>query len=221
MSPDFDATSPLFIRVFRQYTRLLFYRRFKYVWLKTDYKPARTRSTLFYANHSSWWDGLIPFLLNEFHFRQDGRAIMEDKQMETYGFFRKIGAVPIDRTNPRSAIKVLQKSAEFLNEPGRSLYFFPQGRMFSECHPLKFEQGLSRLSEMFNENVDIVPLAISTSNIRYDKPELFLKTDEPVELDPVLSKPERNTILENRLLQLLKTTQDEAALDDGGFKRLV
>lgn len=221
MSADFNTTSPLFIRIFRHYTWLLFYRRFKYVWLKSNYIPAPGRSTLYYANHSSWWDGLIPLLLNEFYFRQEGRAIMEDKQMERYRFFKKIGAVPINRSNPRSALTVLQKSAEFLNHPGRSLYFFPQGRIYTECHPLEFEKGLSKLTQMLSEGVDIVPFAISITTIRYDKPELFLKTDEPVELSSTLPQQERNTILEKRLGQVLKTTQDEATSENDGFERLV
>lgn len=220
MDPDFHATSPWFIRFFRHYTWLLFYRRFEHVWLNSAYHPSPDRSTVYFANHTSWWDGLIPFLLNEFHFRQEGRAIMEYKQMERYRFFRKIGAVPIDRDHPRSAMQVIRKSADFLNQPGRSLYIFPQGRMYSECDPIEFEGGLSRLVEL-TEAVDFVPLAITINTVRFDKPELYLASGEPAELPETFSHQERTIVMMKQLEQILRTTRKHSICGVEGFTQFL
>ena len=220
MSDPFNHISPLFIRLFRSYTRLLFYRRFKYVWLFDRYRPSPERSTIFYANHSSWWDGLIPLLLNEYHYRQNGRALMEDRQITTYPFFRKIGAVPVARDHPRQAMHILREAAAFLDQPGRSLYIFPQGRMFTECAPLQFESGLARLSEL-TTLVDIVPLAISVTTMRYDKPELLLRTSEPVVLSGEMPRLKRNELLIARLQQLLQENQKACREGPEEYQRLV
>ncbi len=121
--------------------------------------------------------------------------------MEQYRFFRKIGAVPIYREHPRSALQVIRKSADFLSQPGRSLYIFPQGRMYSECDPIEFEGGLSRLAELTGP-VDFVPLAITITTIRYDKPELYLAVGPTVIAQPDISRQDRTSYFQARLNEL-------------------
>ena len=159
-------------------------------------------------------------MLNEFHYRQDGRAIMEDKQFKQYPFFRKIGAVPINRDDSRQAVKVLQQSAKFLSLPKRSLYFFPQGEIFTECDELKFESGLAKLSEM-TEYTDIVPLAISITTIRSDKPELFIRTGPPVDVSGELQRKQRTAIFEKTLRMIWKENQAACKTGSESYKRLI
>lgn len=145
---------------------------------------------------------------------------MEDKQVTQYPFFRKIGAVPINRDDSRESVKVLQQSAKFLSQPGRSLYFFPQGEMFTECDDLQFQGGLAKLSEM-TEKTDIVPLAISITTIRYDKPELFIRTGPPVDVSGELHRRQLTTILEKSLGMILKENQAACKSGSESYRRLV
>lgn len=53
----------------------------------------RTRPMVFYGNHSSWWDGLVTYMLSREHLALDGYWMMEERQLARYGFFRRTGRV--------------------------------------------------------------------------------------------------------------------------------
>lgn len=139
------------------------------------YEPTPGRSTIYFLNHSRWWDGLIPLLLNEFRFRQDARAMMDRSQWERYRFFRHLGAFPVDLHEPRRATASLRYAADWLASPGHSLYLYPEGRFFpAHLRERTFQPGLAWLSRQ-HEAVDLVPVGIATQNYRASRPELFLK----------------------------------------------
>ena len=140
--------------------------------------------------------------------------------MQKFGFFRKIGAIPINRNNPRSALTTLQEASGFLGYPGRALYFYPQGKMTHECDPIRFEGGLSRLSTMVPD-CDFVPIAVSVTTIRTDKPELFIRIGEPVDIYHQLSKAERTVIYQNRVTSLLRKNQTACRDGPDGYSRIV
>ncbi|MDX1586425.1 MAG: hypothetical protein R3222_06770, partial [Balneolaceae bacterium] len=52
--------SSLFIALFSRYVRFLFWRRFSNIWIRQEYKPNSYSKTVYYLNHHSWWDGIIP-----------------------------------------------------------------------------------------------------------------------------------------------------------------
>jgi 1-acyl-sn-glycerol-3-phosphate acyltransferase len=173
------SESRLFLTVFRIYTRLLFKRRFRRVHLNNRYNTVRNRSTLYYLNHSTWWDALIPFMLNEYHFKQNARALMDIEQLKKYRFFRKIGAFSIDRQNPRSALYSMNKTREWLGLENSSIYFFPEGSIRNEFDPIQFEHGIGWLARECKQT-DLVPIAIHINLVRSDKPDLFIDVGEPV-----------------------------------------
>ena len=95
-----------FIAVFDIYVRNLFRRRFKNILIDQEYQPSAESRTIYYLNHTSWWDGLIPLLLNQKRFRQKARAMMEDKQMLEHRFFRKIGAFSVNLQGSQSGCQI-------------------------------------------------------------------------------------------------------------------
>ena len=60
---------------------------------------AEPGGTLFLANHSCWWDLFLAHILNE-AIPVDGYGMMEHFNMRRFGFFRRIGAFSVDRTDP-------------------------------------------------------------------------------------------------------------------------
>ncbi|NBB77360.1 MAG: hypothetical protein GVY02_08275, partial [Bacteroidetes bacterium] len=104
--------TPWFIFIFDLYVRNLFWRRFKNVWVDINYEPDSRSRSLYYLNHTSWWDGLIPLLLNQKIFKQKARAMMEDKQMIEHGLFKRVGAFSVNLENPRSAVRSLRYAVE-------------------------------------------------------------------------------------------------------------
>jgi chlorobactene lauroyltransferase len=203
---------------FKWYTRWLFKRRFEHVWLNLGYSPSSAQSTLYFANHHLWWDGLSPLLLNEFVFGQRARAIMEDKQMLKYRFFSRIGAFSIDRENARSALYSLDVASDWLQDPGNSLYLYPEGKITAPADPLVFEPGIVRIIQNAPE-ADVVPIAYVLSNRNGAKPDLFINVGRPISPDPYLAKNDHLEILRSNLELLLSETLKLSKVDNHGFKR--
>jgi len=209
--------SPVFIKFFRLYTKLLFKWRFKTVWLKQEYEPISECKTVYFLNHHSWWDGLIPLMLNEYRFRQQARAIMEDKQMNTYSLFQKIGAFSINRDDPRSAVTSLRYAVKSFNRDHASLFIYPEGTITPAGSSMNFEGGLAWLHDKLDD-VDFVPVGIYMHTIRHSKPELHLHVGRPIRMNESLSKEEKTDHFETVLDQMLDELYQTAGFVDSEFE---
>jgi 1-acyl-sn-glycerol-3-phosphate acyltransferase len=212
--------SSLFIKFFRLYTWLLFKWRFKAVWLKQEYEPGSGQKTIYYLNHHSWWDGLIPLLLNEFRFHQQARALMEDQQMKKYSLFQKIGAFSINRKDPRQAITSLRYAVQSFQRENASLFIYPEGTMTPAGSKMNFEGGVGWLSRKLPE-VDMVPIGIYIHTIRHDKPELHLHVGNPIQYDDSASGEERTQLFEQQLDRILEHLRETGGFDDSEFERFL
>lgn len=200
--------SKWFISIFDLYVRNLFRRRFKNILIDQQYQPTKGNRTIYYLNHTSWWDGLIPLLLNQKRFKQKARAMMEDRQMQKHKFFSKIGAFSVNLENPRSAVKSLRYAVESMKRPNSCLFIYPEGKIvpFSPKRPV-FKKGLGWISNQCPD-VDVVPVGICIHTARHDKPELYIRVGHPVPVDHSLDSKTLNEIFEDEmgnLLQLLET----------------
>ncbi len=212
--------SSFFIKVFRIYVKFLFKRRFKKVWIRQDYRPGTESRTVYYLNHHSWWDGIIPLLLNEYLLKQNARALMEDKQMRQYPFFKKIGAFSIDREDPRKAITSLRYAVQSMNRDRASLFIYPEGKITPVGSPMNFEGGLAWLQSKIPE-ADFVPIGIYMHTIRYDKPELHLHIGNAVTLSKRSSTDYITKVYEDSLNKILDTLRTTAGFDDSSFRPFV
>ncbi|GAA5521181.1 lysophospholipid acyltransferase family protein [Aliifodinibius salicampi] len=212
--------SPLFIKGFRIYTYYLFKRRFSKVWLKQEYQPDNSSKTIYYLNHHSWWDGLIPFLLNEYIFHQRARAVMGIQQMQKYSFFKKIGAFSINRNDQRQTLRSLRYAVESFERPNASLFIYPQGEITPPGSSLHFEKGLAWLSQQLTD-IEIVPIGIYIHTVRNDKPELHLWIGPSIKTETSHSKQELTQKFENKLENILEKLRETAGFDDSIFERFI
>lgn len=150
-----------------------------------------------------WWDGLIPLLLNEYHFRQKARAIMEDKQMQKHTFFSRIGAFSINLEDPKKTITSLRYALESMNRDQACLFIYPEGELvpISDQKP-EFKDGLGWLASKTSD-IDYVPIAIYQSFHSNKKPDLLISIGEPTSYDDALSKKDITSAMENHLHKLL------------------
>lgn len=176
-----------FEKIFAVYNRNLFKRRF-FSFKIAGLSVLRGRNAkiplLIYANHSSWWDGLVVFEiarrnnLNLF-------VMMEEKQLKNLPLFRRLGAFSVVRENAREAVKSMNYAAKTLAaQPSATLLIFPQGKFFpNDARPLKFYNGAARVIEKTGE-VCAVPLAIRYEFLSEFKPEIFVRIGEPEIIKP-------------------------------------
>jgi 1-acyl-sn-glycerol-3-phosphate acyltransferase len=90
-----------FEKIFAIYNRNLLRRRFHSLQVSGLNFLARKNAempSVIYANHSSWWDGLVFLeILRRFDFEY--YVMMEEKQLRNLFFFRWLGAFSVVRRN--------------------------------------------------------------------------------------------------------------------------
>lgn len=167
----------LFEHVFALYNRNLIRRRFeglRVAGLDHLQRHATGTPQLLYANHSSWWDGLIMFQLARVC-KLDLYAMMEEKQLRQYPFHRKLGAFSVVRTRPREALKSIEYASNLLRHTSRTLLIFPQGQTApNDTRPLKFYNGAARIIECVGE-IDLLPVALRYEFLDEFRPQIFAR----------------------------------------------
>lgn len=198
-----------FEKLFGVYNRNLLKRRFSSFRvrnLQALQNADKNIPLIIYANHSSWWDGLILFeLLKSDDF--DIFVLMEEKQLKEYKFFRRLGAFSIVREIPREAVKSLHYAVGSLKEgKNKTLLIFPQGEIFpNDKRPLKFFNGLAFLTERL-KNCSVIPCSIRLEFLENFKPEIFVSFGEAELFDDSSSIDRKN--LTKRFEEKLTTNLD-------------
>ena len=173
--------SELLSRLFAAYSRNLIRRKFNSLRANGFSQLVNATSRLpliIYCNHSSWWDGIVVFQLMRLA-KLDGFILMEERQYDHYPLFKKFGALPISRENPRRGLSDLKSAARVLCERRSSaLAIFPQGEIFNTLsRPLKFETGIGRLVK-FTGDCDTISLGMRFQFGSDFKPEVFARFGE-------------------------------------------
>lgn len=133
---------------------------------------------LIYANHSSWWDGLLAFEISRAA-RLDSYLMMDEANLRRFFLFRRLGAFSVPK-NPRQAIESINYAAALLAaDPQRTLWIFPQGEIVpNDLRPLRFFNGAARIVEKVGRCL-VVPLVFRLEFVGEFKPEIFVKIGEP------------------------------------------
>ncbi|CAN5684964.1 lysophospholipid acyltransferase family protein [soil metagenome] len=218
--------SAWFETIFSIYNRNLLKRRFHSLQVSgLDFLRDKNAEIPFiiYANHSSWWDGLIAFEISR-KAKLDSFIMMEEKQLKNLFLFRKLGAFSVVRENPRTAVESVNYAANLLKKTDRTLWIFPQGEISpNDARPLKFYNGLSRIIGKIGE-VFVISLAMRYEFLGEFKPQIFVKIGSP-ELFKTSSdcKSKKMTeIMKSRLTNLLDELKtDITSKNFSKFKRII
>ena len=137
---------------------------------------------LFLGNHSSWWDIYMAHLLNQ-AIPVDGYGMMEHFNLKRFGFFRRIGAFSVDRSDPLAVRAALDYTVELLDRPRAGVWLFPQGHIVgNDLRPLGFQPGLRAFSRR-SGRLRIVPTALRYEFWQDERPEVFVRFGVPVWVD--------------------------------------
>jgi 1-acyl-sn-glycerol-3-phosphate acyltransferase len=176
--------------------------------------------TLFLANHSCWWDLFLVHLLNE-TIPVDGYGMMEHFNLTRFGFFRRIGAFSVDRTDPRSVRASLEYAASLLRRPRAGVWVFPQGKIeTNDARPLVFQPGIRALVRRAGR-LRVVPVAFRFDFWQDERPEALVRFGEPAWVDRE-HLPTLIPTFERRLTEELDTLRaDSIAQNARAFAPLV
>jgi 1-acyl-sn-glycerol-3-phosphate acyltransferase len=177
---------PLAVWAFRRYFRQLAAKQFTSVRLASADDPARWDRdvpTLFLGNHTTWWDGIIAWLLVDALGLQP-HILMEAVNLERYAAFKWIGTIPVRRDSPRGAYEDLEKALAYLR-PGTGLWIFPQGHRKPVLQrPVTLERGAAQLALHAGRRIRIVPVAFRYPFLSEQLPEGFVLVGEPWLFEP-------------------------------------
>ena len=102
-------------------------------------------------------------------------------------FAHKIGCLPIDRENPRSAMKTIHRAAEFLTGDICSIGLYPEGTRNKGAGLLPFHNGSLKIAVKAGVPI-VVTSIIGTDKVRKNAP--FRRTDVRIHVCGVLSAEE-------------------------------
>lgn len=184
--------SPGFRKVFAWYTRRLVARRFFAVRLAPGTSAALEQCAaspdlvVLALNHSSWWDPLVGYLLqDDFMSGRTPCSPMDATQLAKFGFFRRLGMFGVRPDDPSS----LRGMAEYVSQQRRTvpqplLMITPQGRFEDHRRPIEVRPGVGLVCSQ-SPGVRVVCGAVEYVFWNEQRPEILLRAVEvPVPSEP-------------------------------------
>ena len=170
-----------FERVFGVYNRNLIARRFeglRVAGLEAVLEREPDVPLVLYANHSSWWDGLLAFQLSRAG-RFEQYAMMEERLVLEYPFHRRLGAFGVVRESARDGARAIEYAGRLLKGTNRALWIFPQGLTLpNDARPLRLYTGAARIIERVGE-ADAAAVAMRYEFLDDYRPEAFARIGTP------------------------------------------
>ena len=223
MAERIPKISQPLLRWFRWIVRQNFERGFHAVRLQgIECIPGTDGPVLIYANHSSWWDPMVAFLLSgELMETRRHYAPMDAAALAKYKILAWMGVFPVEVSSARGAVQFL-RTGESILRSGGVLWVTPQGR-FADVRerPVEFKPGIAALATRI-PGCTVLPLAIEYVFWNERTPEALLQFGTPV----VVGEGERPDALELRLKAALEVTMTEMqaramSRDAGQFERVL
>jgi len=157
------------------------------------------------ATHSSWWDGMILFHLDQTCFHHDPYVMIDQAGLARFPFFSRLGAFSVDRTSFSDIKKSLQYAKARLQN-GSSVWMFPQGEeRHQEERPMHLASGATQLMR----HADTVSLvAFYYSYGHEQQPDVYVRTRRFYPLSD-----ERSSVQVKRLTVELTALYDDIRAD--------
>lgn len=143
-------------------------------------KRDKTKATIFYVNHSNWWDGIIGYTVVRRILH--GRLRLMIEEMNRFPLFQYIGCFPINKKTAQDAMKSLKYAATTLDKPDIFFWLFAEGIIRPPHNkPKVFQTGIAYLIENATKlygGVNICPISVDYTFLRQDKPEVIVDFGE-------------------------------------------
>ncbi|WP_416149621.1 lysophospholipid acyltransferase family protein [Salipaludibacillus sp. HK11] len=189
---------PLFENIFHSYNKYLLRRSFHQISLSKNSTVPTEKQGIYLINHSSWWDSLILFYLNQEKLKLDAIAMMAEEGIERFPFFAKIGAFSVNPSSRKSLMESLHYASDQLHEE-KHLFLFPQGEeVHLEKRPFNFFSGAAYLQESVS-STPVIPIVFYHGLFHHQLPEWFIHIGTPIEFDQETTRKEKTVVFEKQL----------------------
>ena len=168
-----------FIHFFmHQYVQWIIGRQFKEI-IFNPVTVDQNRSVLLIANHFSFWDGLILYMVNFKLLKKNFHVMMGDDTAKDIYFLKYGGAFTINK-NSRQILESLNYAAELLAKPENLVLIYPQGKLYSNfVNDVHFEKGVQRIINQAEGKFQLVFAASFIQYFKHKKPTatVYLKNN--------------------------------------------
>jgi hypothetical protein len=169
-----------FIRwILHYYTRWIVSRHFHEIIFNTiEVDP--DRSVLLIANHFSFWDSLILYIINKKSLKKKFHVMVREDTTLHLKHLKYGGAFSINKRS-RDMLESLDYAAESLNDPQNLVLIFPQGKLYSNfVTHINFEKGVMKIIEKAEGKFQLVFATIFIQYFKHKKQSVtvYLKNEE-------------------------------------------
>ena len=169
-----------FIRwILHNYTRWIVSRHFHEI-TNTPIDVDPNKSVLLIANHFSFWDSLILYIINQKVLKKTFHVMVREDTTLHLKYVRYGGAFLINKKS-RGMIESLDYAAKLLDNPQNLVLIFPQGKLYSNfVNEINFEKGIIKVIEKAEGKFQLL---FATTFIQYFKQKkqsvtIYLKEEE-------------------------------------------
>jgi 1-acyl-sn-glycerol-3-phosphate acyltransferase len=138
------------------------------------------RSILLIANHFSFWDSLILYIVCIKLFKKRFYVMVREDTTMKLKYLKFGGAFSISK-NSRDMLQSLEYAAELLNDPQNLVLIFPQGKLYSNfVSNINFEKGITKVMDRAEGKFQMVFAATFIQYLKHKKPTVtvYLKHEE-------------------------------------------
>lgn len=129
-----------------------------------------TKSILLIANHFSFWDSLILYLVCGKLLKKKFYVMVREDTTVKFQYVKYGGAFSINKQS-RDMLLSLDYAAELLDDPQNLVLIFPQGKLYSNfVNTIQFEKGITRIIEKAEGKFQILFAATFIQYLKHKKP---------------------------------------------------
>lgn len=128
------------------------------------------KSVLLIANHFSYWDSLILFMICRKSMKKNFHVMAREDTTIKFQYVKYGGAFSINKQS-RDMLQSLDYAAELLNNPQNLVLIFPQGKLYSNfVNTIQFEKGITRVMEKAEGKFQMLFAATFIQYLKHKKP---------------------------------------------------
>ncbi len=128
------------------------------------------KSVLLIANHFSYWDSLILFVVSRSSIKKKFHVMVREDTTIALRFVRYGGAFSVKKGS-RDLVNTLNYATALLKDPQNMVLIFPQGKLHANfVDQISFEKGIGRIMDAAAGDFQLIFAATFVQYLRHKKP---------------------------------------------------
>ncbi|MBD8032157.1 lysophospholipid acyltransferase family protein [Solibacillus merdavium] len=170
-------------------------------------------NALYIANHSSWWDGLLLFELEQRGYIPNLFVMVDEQGIKKFPIFQWIGAYSVNQQNPKHIIESIRYTKSLLQD-GKNICIFPQGKEWHlEQRPLYFQQGAAMIAKQM-KGISVVPITFYYTFRNERKAEVWIDIGKPIQYEDKWSREQMTQYFEEVVTEQLNALKKDVVQND-------